>query len=83
MELYRVWSTNLRAARYDSATHQLYVLFRSGYCYVYFGVAPALYEQLVRTQPHPWSAVGRTVMRHRHHRIVPLPVSAEYAPRAA
>lgn len=83
MELYRIASSNLLGVRYEPAARQMYILFRSGYCYVYFGVAPELYERLLRAQPHPWSRVGRAVMRHRYRRIARLPLSSSYVPRAA
>jgi hypothetical protein len=64
MNLHAVVSTNVLAVGYDPATQTLRVQFRSGGVYDYFGVAPDVFEQMLR--PNPWRRIGRVVMAHRY-----------------
>jgi KTSC domain len=47
----------------------LTVEYVSGGRYEYYGVEPALFEELLRSQPHPWSRVGERVKAHPYRRV--------------
>ncbi|MDQ1308689.1 MAG: hypothetical protein QG671_4524 [Actinomycetota bacterium] len=57
-QLIAIQSDNVQAAGYDDVTGTMTVLFDSGGLYEYYDVPPALWEDFVAAQPHPWSAVG-------------------------
>ncbi|TQL96133.1 KTSC domain-containing protein [Actinoallomurus bryophytorum] len=61
MVLTPISSSHLLAAGYDSTTRTLSVQFKGGEIYQYFEVPGSIYEEMVRAQPHPWSAVNRTL----------------------
>jgi hypothetical protein len=65
----RVRSTNIWAVGYDPVRRVLTVQFRSGYVYAYLRVPASLYDELLRAQPHPWTRVGKRVMRYPTRRL--------------
>jgi hypothetical protein len=67
MNMTPVTSTNLRAVGYDYRSRTLRVEFLSGGVYDYYGVNPALFEQLLL--PNPWRRVGKLVRAHAYRRI--------------
>jgi hypothetical protein len=65
IELRPVVSDAIVAVGYDRRHHVLAVQYASGAVYEYFDVEPELHEELLRSQPHPWSRVGERVKAHR------------------
>jgi hypothetical protein len=61
MVLTPIASSHLLAAGYDEATRTLSVQFKTGEVYQYYTVPASIYRQMVQSQPHPWSAVNRTL----------------------
>lgn len=66
--LHPIRSSNLRAAGYDKRRCVLTVQFHGGEIYDYFHVPESVYVGLLVNQPHPWTAMRRTVMSHPSHR---------------
>ena len=64
MEWQPIRSSNMWRLAYAPDRHILYVQFRSGYAYAYFGVPLTVYEGLLASQPHPWSRWGRTIQHN-------------------
>jgi hypothetical protein len=69
MAVHPINSDALGGAAYDPGTRTLTVEFESGSVYEYYDVAPELFEELERSQPHPWHVVGTQVKEHRFRRI--------------
>jgi hypothetical protein len=65
MVLMPITSSHLRAAGYDPGSRTLWVQFERGEIYQYDDVPPDLYQLMIESQPHPWSAVNR-VLRADH-----------------
>jgi hypothetical protein len=64
-----VQSDAIDAAGYDGDRKVLLIRYRSGAVYAYFEVEPELYDELLRSQPHPWSVVGERVKIHRFRQL--------------
>jgi hypothetical protein len=64
-----IQSDAIDAAGYDAEREVLLIRYRSGAVYAYFEVEPELYDELVRSQPHPWSVVGERVKAHRFRQL--------------
>ncbi len=63
-------SDALVAVGYNPSTRILLVHFRKSWSvYAYYGVPPALFEELLAAQPHPWGRVGRRVRRYPAARV--------------
>jgi hypothetical protein len=69
MPLQPIDSGALGGAAYDAESRTLTVEYESGSVYEYYDVEPELYEELERSQPHPWHVVGTRVKEHRFRRI--------------
>ncbi|MHA6668333.1 KTSC domain-containing protein [Homoserinimonas sp. A447] len=69
MHLDPIDSDALDGVSYDAASRTLTVKFESGGVYEYFDVEQSLFDELQRSQPHPWSVVGDTVKAHRFRRL--------------
>lgn len=59
MRLRKIASSHLSAAGYDEKKKILSVQFEGGEIYDYFDVPPAVYQEMLDAQPHPWTAVNR------------------------
>jgi hypothetical protein len=64
-----IQSDAIDAAGYDGERELPLIRYRSGAVYAYFEVEPELYDELVRSQPHPWSVVGERVKAHRFRQL--------------
>jgi hypothetical protein len=70
INLVPIKSTSLVAIGYDPSTMTLRVKFRNGGLYDYYDVARAVYDGLLASQPHPWSAWGRHITSsYRYQRV--------------
>lgn len=69
MHLDPIDSGALDGASYDAASGTLTVRFESGGVYEYFDVEQSLFDELQKSQPHPWSVVGEEVKAHRFRRL--------------
>lgn len=67
MNMVPATSTSIRAVGYDPATRTMRVEFLSGGTYDYFGVDPALFEQMLL--PAPWRRLSRRVKAHRCRQV--------------
>jgi KTSC domain len=69
MGLQPIRSDALAGVGYDPSRRVLTIEYVSGGRYEYYGVEPALFEELLRSQPHPWSRVGERVKAHPYRRV--------------
>ena len=67
-----VVSSTVDAVDYDACHQVLTVMFRTGATYAYYAVPVWLYEALLKTQPHPWSAMGRLMRTRPAKRLSPV-----------
>lgn len=69
MGLKPIRSDALTGVDYDPGRRVLTIEYVSGGRYEYYGVAPELFEELIRAQPHPWSQVGERIKAHPYRRV--------------
>jgi KTSC domain len=69
MGLKPIRSDALVGVDYDAQRRVLTVKYASGGTYEYYGVEPALFEELIRSQPHPWSRVGDRIKAHPYRQV--------------
>ena len=60
-----IQSSHLLAVGYDERTLVLTIQFEGGEVYDYLGVPQHIYADLLSSQPHPWTAMGRIVRCYR------------------
>jgi len=68
MGLQPIRSNALAGIDYDGGRRVLTVRYVWGGTYEFYGIEPGLFEELVRSQPHPWSRVGDRVRAHPSRR---------------
>ncbi len=69
MGLKPIRSDALVGVDYDARRLVLTLKCVSGGTYEYYGVEPVLFEELIRSQPHPWSRVGDRIKAHPCRRL--------------
>lgn len=69
MGLKPIRSDALVGVDYDARRRVLTLKYVSGGTYEYYGVEPVLFEELIRSQPHPWSRVGDRIKAHPYRRL--------------
>jgi hypothetical protein len=69
MGLQPIRSDALVGVDYDPRRRVLTIEYVSGGTYEYYGVEPGLFEELLRSQPHPWSRVGERIKSHPYRRL--------------
>lgn len=69
MGIQPIRSEALAGVGYDRRRHVLTVKYAWGGIYEFYGIEPGLFEELVRSQPHPWSRVGDRVKAHPYRRL--------------
>jgi KTSC domain len=69
MALKPIRSDALVGVDYDRDRRVLTIEYVSGGRYEYYGVDPDLFEELIRSQPHPWSRVGERIKAHPYRRL--------------
>jgi hypothetical protein len=62
-------SSHLLAIGYDADDQTLAVQFEGGAVYQYYGVPQSLYQRMLDSQPHPWSAVCRSLRRYVYQEV--------------
>jgi KTSC domain len=69
MDLQPIRSDALVGVDYDPRRRVLTIAYVSGGTYEYYGVAPSLFMELLRSQPHPWRRVGGRIKAHPFRRL--------------
>lgn len=70
MILQPIVSSHLLAVGYEDRTQTLAVQFEGGTVYQYYGVPRSLYQRMIDSQPHPWSAVNRVLQaRYQYQQV--------------
>jgi hypothetical protein len=64
-----VESTAVRAVSYSRESQTLTVWFLSGGVYQYSNVPESLYQKFIDSQPHPWSACGKSIKEYPYQRL--------------